>query len=117
MHLRAVDQQSPWPQAPTLRPRLRRAIAKLRGTSSGDSGITAFTQTAANTAPPDVSVAPAAVVVYSRFSNRRGVYWRAEADHKGFPVYSDAESELGAGALSLVGPPLPCGPSNGRRRS
>ena len=41
----------------------------------------------------DASVAAAAVVVYSRFSNRRGVFSRVE-DHKGFPAYSDAESEL-----------------------
>ena len=61
----------------------------------GDSRITAIRDVdSRSTRPVATSQMPKALVVFSKFSNRRGVYALSPTAHEGFPVYTDAESGL-----------------------
>ena len=61
----------------------------------GDSNVTAIYDanlTSANQSSIVLSQMPTAVVVFSKYVNRRGIYRRASAAHEGFPVYTDGEN-------------------------
>ena len=61
----------------------------------GDSKITAIRDAESVRGPPVIlSRMPKAVVIFSKYTNRRGIYVRSLTPYEGFPVYTDAEGGL-----------------------
>ena len=61
----------------------------------GDGGVTAITDTELNSIRPvHTSRMPKAVVIFSEYTNRRGIFTRLPTPYEGFPAFTNTEEGL-----------------------